>query len=424
MKKGFTLIEIAVVLVIIGILIGLSSSAWTAVLAYLREIKHQENIKKFKQDLLEHSKDFDELKVYFPSSLLKRNYPKAYVIYSQAYMKTYPQPCNYDLKSSKNVDEKFLTLYYLGKKIDKVLYIVVLNSFKKVNEDFTFLDEHTLKINNLKLKFFYITLDDLKFKICPKTLENKYFIDYVKKKNTIIDYSNIKLIPIYPKKYTYLKYSTPEGLFNLDENQEYIKVNLQEPIAKVSFYLYDKNFNLIDKRNEFIAYLNENLIENEIPINVTNLDNNLYKISWKVENLTKYECLIDFGDGKNIYLPNCEKFNYVLHKYVYEGEFTLKMFITNSKIIYYNETSVYVDIDNLRPKINFIKSKQNITFFIVDNAKDENKCSLYLNSRLFFKNDNCKKISLNIFEKEYPCSIKLFVEDKFGATNIFSNILE
>lgn len=49
---------------------------------------------------------------------------------------------------------------------------------------------------------------------------------------------------------------------------------------------------------------------------------------------------------------------------------------------------------------------------------------LYLNSRLFFKNDNCKKISLNIFEKEYPCSIKLFVEDKFGATNIFSNILE
>jgi len=424
MKKAFTLIELVIVLTIIGILIGISTSTWSVFLTYLREIKYQEKIKKYKRDLLKHSKDFEELKVYFPYSLLKKNYPQAYIVYSQAYMKTYPQPCNYDLKSSKNVDEKFLTLYYLGKKIDHVLYIVVLDSFKKINEDFTFLDENTLKINNLKLKFFYVTLDDLKYKICPKFLENRYFIDYIKKKDPITTYSNIKLIPIYPKKYTYLKYSTFEGLFNLKKDKKYININLQKPINKISFYLYDKNFNLIDKRNEFIAYLNENLIEDEIPINVTNLDNDLYKISWNVDNLTKYECLIDFGDGKSMYLPNCEKFSYVLHKYRYEGEFNIKLFITNSKVIYYNETLVYVDIDNLRPKINFIKSGKNITFLIVDNSEDKDKCFLYLNSKLFFKSDNCKKISLNLFEKECPCSIKLFVKDKLGAANIFSKVIE
>ena len=73
---------------------------------------------------------------YFSSSLLKKDYPQAYIIYPQAYMKVYPQPCTYNTESSKNVDENFLTLYYLGKKIDNILYIVVLDSFKKVNKDF------------------------------------------------------------------------------------------------------------------------------------------------------------------------------------------------------------------------------------------------------------------------------------------------
>jgi len=72
MKKAFTLIELVIVLTIIGILIGISTSTWTAFLAYLREIKYQEKIKKYKRDLLKHSKDFEELKVYFPYSLLKK----------------------------------------------------------------------------------------------------------------------------------------------------------------------------------------------------------------------------------------------------------------------------------------------------------------------------------------------------------------
>ncbi len=424
MKKGFTLIELAIVLLIIGILMGISTSAWTAFLAYLNEVKYQEKVKKYKQDLLEHSKDFDELKTYFSSSLLKRDYPQAYIIYSQAYMKNYPQPCNYNSESSKSVDENFLTLYYLGKKIDNVLYIVVLDSFKKANDEFTFLDDHTLKLKNLKLKFFYITLNDLKLKICPKSFENKYFIDYIKKEKSIVTYDHIKLTPIYPKKYTYLKYSTSEGLFNLDKDQENITINLYTPINKVSFFLYDKNFNLIDKRNEFIAYLDDNLIEDEIPLNITYLDSNLYKISWKVENLTKYTCFIDFGDGKNMYLPNCEKFSYVLHKYLYEGKFKLRFLLTNSKVIYYNETTIYTDIDNLRPKINFVKKNNDLIFSIVDNAQDKDRCYLYLNSELFLKSDNCKKIYINLFKSEYPCSIKLFVKDKFGATNIFSDILQ
>ncbi len=426
-KCSYTLIEIAIVLLILGILISIFSSTWTAFIAYYHQLKYEERIKKIKSELLSNSLDLDDFNLFLSSSLLKKYYPQSYMIYSQAFLKTYPMPCNYQIDSPKNFDASFLKLKYLNQDINNILYIVVLDGKGKVNKDFKFLDENYLEVKDPKLKFFYVTLDDLKYKYCPSKKISNYYIDCVKPKEIINFYKEASLKIIYPAKYTYLKYSTFNTVYSLSKSKKNINIALSSPINSFTFFLYDSSMNLIDKRKEYLAYLDENLIPEDynLTLKVSSLGKNLYKISWKIGNLNMktYKCLIDFGDGENMYIPNCEKYSYLLHRYKYEGNFELKFFISNGDKILYNQTLLSIENYNLKPYIDFFQNKELLEFFISDNAEDKDICYVYLNSKLFLKSNNCKHISLKLTKYDFPCSLKLVILDKNKQKTSLCDIL-
>ena len=363
-KKAFSLIELVIVLIIVGIISATLLNSLSIYTKYKLMEAQIQNVKHLKKSLLPYSINLESLKRKLNYLALSR---KFYVIYSQAYLKTYPYICSYFENSPKYFDEKFIKLKSYYKIYPNVLYFLVLDSNSKLDKDFYILKNNYFIQKNGKLFVIPITLDEV-LAYCSK-ISQVNILDI----NKTLEPFGYTFSIFYPLEKYYILYSlnNKDKILLNGTEINFAFEDLESGINKLTLYLYDKNNNLKDIRNVYFL----------VPPTFSNTDLNVEQNETSIKiylpnTQTKSTCFIDFGDGKYLYLPNCEKYSYIYHNYLYKGTFKLKIFINSTYSSYFTK-DIIINTSNIKSYVDLIDNK---TLYF-SNVKNKT-ILIYLNNNL------------------------------------------
>lgn len=443
--KGFSLIEIAVVIAIIGILLTVGMGLWKQAYRYLKFKKYIEGFRERKELLLEGVDSPFHLKRVYETGV-KESFPFSRLILSQAFLRTFPDPCFYFPEVSAVEDAPFLTFRRLkGKRVEEfVVPFFYLESGPDRKFQFDFDGEKKVVIRvgpKFDDRYLAPSIPLLRSRRkCP--LLPKVSIDAVIPEERITERERIVYRIIYPRGYK-LVISSPVEVKELAEHRKRVNLLLQPGINMLDFILF-KDGEEVYRRKDYVALFRAPNPDCELkafglvfpeaqseppfsaPLRV--------KLRWDFPCANTYRCLVDFGDGDYVYLPDCGSVP-ISHTFSHRGRFEVRLFIDDGRYSYSARQEIEIEEGNEKPEIKIEanlkkiwkgrKSKEVFTLFV--KVKDEEKCAcrLYYNSRLLTQNDNCQKLSLNMHEESFEhIPIKLVVEDEFSAKTVLNAYAE
>ncbi len=438
--SGFTLIELSIVLFIIGVLITIGIGFWKGAYKFIKFKQYLQKFEQKKELLLSASNSPEHLTEVYKRDV-KNSFPKSVLIFSQAYLRTFPNPCYFSEELSPIEDAPFLKFkLFRGKKIKEFLipFFYVETGLNNKFE-FKYDGENTIVIKDTPQvddKYLAPSMEFLRsYHKCG--FLPQYVIDSVTPENRVLDKKTVVYRVVYPSECD-LMVSSPVEIKKFKEHKKEVELGLKEGINLVEFVLL-KEGKEIYRRRDYIGVIGKEnpdcSIENFEVLPESNSTEELSaplrtKFKWDFPCAKKYKCLIDFGDGEYAYFPECENVS-IAHTYLYKGIFKPVLFIDDGNFTYTKETELEIDEGNDIPKVLFYaelekigkKNKVNEQLKLSIKVEDEESCicKVYYKSKRFLKNKNCDKINLKLIEKSFKfVPIKIVIEDRFGAKKIIS----
>ena len=105
-ERGFSLIELAIVLTVMGIILSIGVSMWKGAYRFMKFKKYSEAFNERRELLLNVSDSPSHIKRVYATELLP-GVPGARLYLSEAFIRQFPDPCSWHEALSANEDARF-----------------------------------------------------------------------------------------------------------------------------------------------------------------------------------------------------------------------------------------------------------------------------------------------------------------------------
>lgn len=443
-ERGFSLIELAIVLSIIGIILSIGVSMWKGAYRFMKFKKYSEAFDERRELLLSASDSPFHIKMVYAREFL-RSVPRARLYLSQAYIRQFPDPCSWHEALSANEDARFFLIRSgrgASMKEVKALYFYVEPGFDG-RFQFGYDNDRTFTVDtgpDFDDRYVAPSLEVLQSHLKCKPSQ-RVSLDAMIPEERITGEGSILYKLVYPSGYR-ITISSSQEVREFEENIKSVHISLHPGINAISFALQDAS-KPVYRAMDYVAATGEENRECglegfEFIASGQKEDHLRAPVSgtfrWHFSCSSQAKCLLDFGDGSYRFIDDCAALKHggIVHTYAHTGEFLARLFVDDGKYTYLDSYEISVDDGNRPPRfsidasIDGKKSRRILNLSIkIEDEDDMLKCRVYYKGVLLSSIPRCTRVGLRLVERDFShVPLKFVVEDGDGAKNLFSAYCE
>ncbi len=405
-RKAFSLVELSIVLVIVGILLSMGGIALRRFLDFLSFKEFVRSAEEKKDEFTLHLPvtSVDELERF--SRSLK---PQETLVLSELLERFYPDPCQYSPRLLPSFMSPLLEARDPFKRKGNVI-LAIAAAFKDKPLRVS-LGDSLLEATAL----FPASVYEVKGKACPKVRGAEAAIALLKLSGHVLKGSSVEVTSVVPPSYE-LKVISPQRVEVRTGTFSEFSVPLKPGLNLLTFILV-KDGREVYRRTEYVASFRGG--QRGSLVKKVTVKGDVVVIEFKGSG----KALIEFGDGKVLFLPKVTDNFVVKHSYP-PGSFKLKVYTETADGGAVFERKVKAGNPSRNPKVS-LKIREDGNLWLVKLRIEGGKglsCLAFENTVFLTESENCTGLTLR-YGKGTERLLSILVKEK-AAPLLVCNVLE